>query len=59
MDKRPFILQDRSMGFNKAEYKKFTDMVSYSTSWLPLRNYHLLNFDVVLKKNIHNALKMF
>ena len=46
------------MGFNIAEYKKYTDVMLYSTSWLPLRNYHLLNFDVVLKKNIHNALKM-
>ena len=43
------------MDFNITEYEKFTNMVLDSTVQ-PLRNYHLWNFAVMSKKDIHNYL---
>ena len=43
------------MDFNITEYEKFTNMVLDSTVQ-PLRNYHLLRFAVMSKKDIHNYL---
>ena len=53
--KSPFKRQDRPMDFNITEYEKFTNMVLDSTVQ-PLRNYHLWNFAVMSKKDIHNYL---
>lgn len=46
------------MDFNVTKYRKFTDIVSDSISWLPLRNHHLLSCGVVSKKNVHDYMKM-
>lgn len=51
MDKIFFKTQDRLVDFNVAAYEKFSDMASDSTLQLNLRNYHLLNFSIVSKKN--------
>ena len=57
---RSLQTSDRSVGFNATVCGEFTDMVGFrlKNHDYPLRNDHLLRFGVVLKKNIHNYLKM-
>ena len=46
MVKDPLKVQNRTLGFNIAEDKKFIDMASDSTLQLTLRNYHLSSSDI-------------
>ena len=56
MSKKYIQSSKQTNGLNVTGYEKFIDMVSDSILQ-PLRNYHSLNFHVVLKKNIRNYLK--
>lgn len=52
-----FKAQDRLMGFNVIKNKKLINMVSTSTLWLILTNWHRSSFHVESEHIIHNYVK--
>lgn len=57
MSKRFIEVQDRAMDLNTTKCKKCFDMVSELMLNKPLRNYCLLSFGIVLKKNFIKRLQ--
>ena len=55
--KDPFKMQDRPMDSNVVESESSLIRFLIPHSNLALRNYHLLSFGIVSKKDIHNCLK--
>ena len=50
----PFKIQDRTLGFNVAEYEKLIDIVSDFTLQLTFRKLSVSRLGVVSKENTHN-----
>lgn len=56
--KEPFKVQGRPVGFNAILCEKLPDRISILHTEIHfLKNYHLLSFSILTKKNIQNYLK--